>query len=96
MIAIKIINAIANCFYIYGLLIFVRCILTWFPINWDSPIFFALRSATDIYLDLFRKIIPPLGMIDISPMVAFFVLIIIRNVILYGTVFVMSMMGILN
>ena len=77
----KIIEAIANCFYIYLLMIFVRCLLTWFPgINWNNPILAGLRASVDLYLDLFRKIIPPIGgVIDISPIVASFVLIFIRN-----------------
>ena len=77
MIAYKIIEAIANCFYIFLWMIFVRCLLTWFPgINWNNPILNALRSSVDLYLDLFRKFIPPLGPFDLSPIVATFVLII--------------------
>ena len=76
MIAFKIIEAIANCFYVFLLMIFVRCLLTWIPgVNWNNPILNALRSAVDLYLDLFRKIIPPLGMFDLSPIIASFVLI---------------------
>jgi YggT family protein len=62
-------------------MIFVRCFLTWFPnINWNNPLLAGLRASVDLYLDLFRKIIPPIGgAIDISPIVASFVLIFIRN-----------------
>ena len=74
MIAIKIIYAIAKCFEIYMYMILVRCLLTWFPgINWENPILKALRSSVDLYLDLFRKFIPPIGFIDISPIVAMLV-----------------------
>ena len=54
--AIKIVVAIANCFYIYLMMIFIRCFLTWFPgLNWNNPILKALASSVDLYLDLFRK-----------------------------------------
>jgi uncharacterized protein YggT (Ycf19 family) len=36
-----------------------------------------LRDVCEPYLRLFRKFIPPLGMIDLSPMVALFVLFIV-------------------
>ena len=97
MIAIKIIEAIANCFYVFLLMIFVRCLLTWFPgINWENPILNALRSSVDLYLDLFKKIIPPLGYIDISPIVASFVLIFLRNGVIYAAAYIMAMMGMLK
>lgn len=97
MIAYKIIEAIANCFYVFLLMIFVRCLLTWFPgINYNNPIIKGLCAAVDLYLDLFRKIIPPVGMFDFSPIVASFVLIFIRNGILYATVFIMHMMGMIR
>lgn len=97
MIAIKIIEAIANCFYIFLLMIFVRCLLTWFPgLNWENPILNALRSAVDLYLDLFRKFIPPIGPFDLSPIVASFVLIFLRNAVIYGAAFIFSMLGMIR
>lgn len=92
--AIKIIIAIANCFYIYLLMIFVRCLLTWFPgLNWNNPILKALSSSVDLYLDLFRKFIPPVGPFDLSPIVATFVLIFLRNALVYGAAFLFSILG---
>ncbi|MBQ8668162.1 YggT family protein [bacterium] len=97
MIAYKIIEAIANCFYVFLLMIFVRCLLTWFPgVNYNNPIIKALCAAVDLYLDLFRKFIPPLGMFDLSPMVACFVLIFIRKAVLYAAIFIMAAFGMLG
>ena len=60
---------------IYVTLIIVKVLLTWFPtIDWYSQPFAALRQITDPYLNLFRSIIPPLGGIDISPILAILVL----------------------
>lgn len=56
----------------YLVLLLIRILLSWFPnINWLSPPFSILSQLTDPYLNLFRSIIPPLGGIDFSPMLAF-------------------------
>ncbi|MEB3147391.1 MAG: YggT family protein [Sphaerospermopsis sp.] len=53
----------------------MRILLTWFPqVNWYNQPFAALSQITDPYLNLFRSIIPPLGGIDFSPMVAILLL----------------------
>ncbi|MEB3180217.1 MAG: YggT family protein [Nostocaceae cyanobacterium] len=60
---------------IYTYLLIIRVLLTWFPtINWYNQPFAALSQLTDPYLDLFRKFIPPLGGIDISPVLAILLL----------------------
>jgi Predicted integral membrane protein len=57
---------------IYVALMIIRVLLSWFPnINWYDPPFSILSQLTDPYLNLFRSIIPPLGGIDFSPMIAF-------------------------
>lgn len=97
MIALKIIEAIANCFYVFLLMIFVRCLLTWIPgLNWNNFILKALRESVDLYLDLFRKFIPPVGMFDFSPIVATIVLIVLRNAIIYGAAYIFAALGLLG
>lgn len=60
---------------IYFVLILIRVLLSWFPnVNWLSPPFSTLSQLTDPYLNLFRAIIPPLGGIDFSPMLAIILL----------------------
>lgn len=60
---------------IYSWLLIARVLLTWFPqIDWLSQPFAALSQVTDPYLNLFRNIIPPLGGIDLSPILAFITL----------------------
>ncbi|MGB3760787.1 MAG: YggT family protein [Rivularia sp. (in: cyanobacteria)] len=59
----------------YSYLLIGRVLLTWFPqIEWSSQPFAALSQITDPYLNLFRNIIPPLGGIDLSPILAFLAL----------------------
>ncbi|MDA1010420.1 MAG: YggT family protein [Chloroflexi bacterium] len=62
--------------------IFARAILTWFPIDKNGPIFQFLNAVTDPILDPLRKVIPPIGMIDITPMVAMLLLFFIASALL--------------
>jgi YggT family protein len=53
-------------------MLFVRVMSSWVPEYRDHPIIRFVAFYTDPYLNLFRRIIPPFGMIDLSPIVAFF------------------------
>jgi len=60
---------------IYSFLLLVRVLLTWFPsIDWNNSILSALCSITDPYLNIFRGVIPPIGGLDISSILAFLLL----------------------
>lgn len=64
---------IAMEIYTYAIIIYI--LMTWFPGARDSSIGQVLAKIVEPYLEPFRKIIPPIGgMIDISPIVALFVL----------------------
>ena len=65
---------------IYTVLLIIRILLSWFPnVDWLSPPFSVLSQLTDPYLNLFRSIIPPLGGIDLSPILAFLLLSFLRQ-----------------
>ena len=75
--------AVARIFDLIFLLLTISILLTWVPnINWHNEPFKSLRIFSDIFLTPFRKFIPPLGMLDISPIVALFCLGILRNIII--------------
>jgi YggT family protein len=68
-------NSLANFLQIYLLLIFVRILLTWFPtVSWMNQIASFLSPITDPYLNVFRSFIPPIGGLDLSPLLAILVL----------------------
>ena len=58
--------------------LFVRVILTWFPINRDNPIVAVVFQITDPMLAPIRRIMPSTGMLDLSPLVLFFLLYFLR------------------
>jgi YggT family protein len=64
---------------IYFLLI-IRIVLSWFQINSYSEIAQILYRITDPILAPFKKLPLNIGMIDLSPMVAFLCLWFLRNV----------------
>ncbi len=65
------VNSLSSFLSIYLVLLFIRILLSWFPnINWYDPPFSLLGQLTDPYLNLFRSIIPPLGGIDFSAILA--------------------------
>lgn len=71
-----------NIFYFFYLLIIVRIFLTWIPsIDWHQQPIKAVREVTDLYLEPFRRIVPPVGGLDLSPIVALIVLQILQGLI---------------
>ena len=68
----------------YELLILVYIILSWIPASgtvWE--IRKVLGSVVEPYLGLFRRIVPPMGAIDFSPLVGLLVLQFIIQPVLY-------------
>src|SRR5512132_4407576 len=69
--------------YVYVLLIFVYVLISWVQLPytpWLRRISEFLRDVCDPYLRLFRRILPPLGPLDLSPMIAVIVLFIAGRV----------------
>jgi YggT family protein len=80
---------VAALFLVYLILIFIRILLSWIP---RMPYYPWLRASVDFvhqvvdpYLNIFRRVIPPLGgggfALDISPILATLVLIIVGRVV---------------
>ncbi|WP_164669085.1 YggT family protein [Virgibacillus doumboii] len=59
---------------IYSFALIIYIFMSWFPGARESAFGEFLSKICEPYLEPFRKIIPPIGMIDISPIVAIFVL----------------------
>lgn len=58
----------------YSIALIVYILMSWFPNARGTAIGQFLAKICEPYLEQFRRFIPPLGMIDISPIVALFVL----------------------
>jgi YggT family protein len=77
---------VSALFTVFLLLIFVRILLSFAPRPPVSGVPRALwdfaHQSTDWFLNIFRRLIPPLGMFDLSPIVAILVLYILRFFVL--------------
>ena len=85
MNAITIARLVRTLFEFYNYLILGYVLLSWFPIRPGSlmdDIGAVLQSLVGPYLNFFRRVIPPLGMIDWSPVVAILVLSLLENLII--------------
>ena len=69
---------VSLCFKIYFILLFARVLSSWIPQLQQTNFIRFIAFYTDPYLNFFRKIIPSIGGLDISPILAFFAFYAIR------------------
>ena len=78
----NIFGVLSQTLFIYSYILILRVLLTWFPnLDWTNPILSNISAISDPYLNLFRGIIPPIGGLDLSPILAFVVLNISQNLL---------------
>ena len=75
-------QVLAQTLSIYTLVLLVRVLLSWFPnLDWGNPVLSTVSSITDPYLNAFRGLIPPLGGLDLSAIVAFIALQLVQSLL---------------
>ena len=57
-----------------------RALVSWLPIDRYNPIIRILDQITEPILAPLRRVVPPLGMMDITPIVALILLMILQRV----------------
>jgi YggT family protein len=68
--------------WVYTLLIFAYVILSWVRSPYTThPVVRFLHDVCDPYLRLFRRVLPPLGPVDLSPIVAVAALLLLQYLI---------------
>ena len=77
-----ILNTVTQFLAIYTAILVIRILLSWFPnVDWFNPPFSVLSQLTDPYLNLFRSIIPPMGGLDFSAILAILLLQVVSSVV---------------
>ena len=69
---------------VYWLVVLGRVLLSWFPIRPGTPIasaYVVLRDLTEPVLAPLRRVIPPVGMLDMSSLVLIIGLAILRGIV---------------
>jgi YggT family protein len=74
-------GVLATLINLLAIAILVRALLSWVRPDPSNPLVQALDAITEPILQPLRQIIPRMGMIDITPMVAMIVLFIIANLL---------------
>ena len=78
----QMISIIHMTFEILTYIIFIRVILSWFSHNPYQPIIKLIYQISDTILSPIRSIVSPIGGVDISPIIAIFMIQLIKNIIL--------------
>lgn len=66
---------------LYTIVVFVAVVTSWLRLSPDNPISRVTRILVDPVLAPIRKVLPPLGGFDLSPIVLFFVLTLVRRLL---------------
>jgi YggT family protein len=77
------ISVIDLVFTLLSFAIIARAILSWFPQDPynPSPVIVLLNRITDPILEPLRRVIPPIGAMDISPIVALVILQVLQAIL---------------
>ena len=79
---VSLLQVLAQTLQIYSLVLIVRVLLSWFPnLDWSNPVLSSVSAITDPYLNAFRGLIPPLGVIDLSALLAFLALNLLQSLV---------------
>jgi len=80
ILVVKIVHWI---FFAYTIMLLARIVSSWVPKLAYHPAMRFVRFYTEPYLNLFRRLVPPIGGgLDLSPMLGFFALNILERVVM--------------
>ena len=88
-----ILQVINTLFYVYMYMIIGYVLMSWFPNLRESTIGQVLGRLVEPYLAIFRRIIPPLGPLDLSPIVAIIALSLAQSGLVVVVGFIISTLG---
>ena len=76
---------LVNLLQLYSYVLLARVVLSWVPsVNRAHPVIQLVYQLTEPVLDPVRRALPPMGGFDLSPLIVFFALHLIRGVIVGG------------
>jgi len=69
-------------FEVYTFLIFAQVLMSWVPHDHNHPVFRFIEDVTEPVMRPFRKLIPAVGGIDFSPIIALMAVELVRRIVL--------------
>jgi YggT family protein len=76
---VALVNLVFQVLYV---LVLIRVILSWIPgLGFGHPVVRAVHALTAPILDPIRRLMPPLGGLDLSPIVAFLLLRLVQTLL---------------
>ncbi|HPF20783.1 MAG TPA: YggT family protein [Syntrophomonas sp.] len=75
-------NIVNVMFEVYSFLIIAQVLMSWIPHDRYHPVFRFIEEITEPVLTPFRRLIPSVGGIDFSPIIALMALELVRRIIL--------------
>lgn len=71
---------LAQVIDLYTVIVFIAIVVSWFQLSPDHPVARVTRALTEPVLAPIRKLIPPAGGLDFSPMILLILLRIVRGI----------------
>ena len=78
----QLIGIVSLLFDVYSLILLARVLVSWFQVDPYSPLMQWLYRLTEPVLAPIRRLLPPAGAIDFSPIVAFILIIVVKQIVL--------------
>ena len=72
---------LASILTLYYYVMLARVLMSWFNPNPNNPIVDAIYRLTEPVLSPIRRMLPPMGGFDLSPLVVFFILLFLQRFI---------------
>jgi YggT family protein len=79
---ISIVSIISLLFEILRMVLLIRIVLSWLPHNRYHPLINIVYQITEPLLEPFRNMINPIGGIDLSPIIVFFLINLVKGYLL--------------
>jgi YggT family protein len=75
------IGLVQTLFELYSFVLLARVLITWFQVDPYNPIVRLLFQLTEPLLAPIRRLLPPAGMLDFSPIVGFIVIRVVEGIV---------------
>jgi YggT family protein len=79
---VQLIGIVGLAFDLYTLILLARVLVSWFQVDPYNPLVQWLYRLTEPVLAPIRRLLPPAGAIDFSPIVAFILIIVAKQIVL--------------